>query len=1287
MQSPTSMPMPASVAHKNLLIESAAMSQAQHQRLRQFATDLDMAEDRTLKALDVHLDEMRRLADENKALRINTATLASEVAGLSEAEYTSEKAVQEFMQRLAESQVALAQRDQRLKELEPLASTFPKEKEALLRERNELLTELDALRLKLSGYAPQQRLDEYQEQLDEIQDKLGARQALLRSVNRNREDLLASEKSALVLESRNWEQSLALEHQRNELRRFHALVDAMNREKALVPPTVLVLGDLATFWEPGGKMVGSQDELSKLNQRLDKLTDALGGLSEKVPLRGGLALQQMRVLEDYLRMALELLNALGAAASRRPPELPSSAQGFFYIAPVLHALVDRHRKPEDIFRSPPGFLKRYLGVRAGEITVSAMDKPEVPIHVLEPWRTSVILDKDKLLMILKYTPEEGSGLAETHVIKLSNADEFNRWFYTLKYAGFLPPIDMDQYARAPEKPKTPPPPPPPPKGPPRVLMTCPKGIAPGDIPIPKTLKDGVAVFDLPSNTVNIKKDPDSKPLVSFNAEHTVCIIDPTRREFYLYYYEPSDPDAPPKKLVLEAKDEADFKELLDDAIRMKWKQLIFGPDRGLDVRHRPKRVKKPPTPPPPPPPPPIEDLFIVENKELKLLERPEDTEPVLRLRATDCITTANDKEKEFVLVCNEGTPEEETYVFTFDSEKIYQIKKQKLLENDFFLRKRKVVRDLDKRVNQVCVVQKGRMDMYEHYGSPGDKPMLTMYEDKASAMASRERKEIVLLHQKPDGKQERAILDCSTAKEFDRWYMALLFGGFLKDVSDADQERLRSLSQLTKYIFPISLFGPKKDEGPRCVRVTDKAIEVFPTPDALQPIFRFEKAVSTVIPELEHRRFRIFRHRYTADEDRCDVIMHLASEFDHLRSSLEKAGYLEERPRPAAPRATALHPRFILARKLLINVYRTRQATRPELVIRSLDYIGTTSPVLDGGRVVIRPRLPGEDNKTQEALADIDTGAQVTPIEERGRLPSYTLQVPTHQQLDRWRFALFISRMEESPLEAPRFFVPNFIFGFTSAEFPLPEDKGKGKTASRGSFLSLRRGSQLQKAQSTGGGLFTPRRGSSLQRHPSGAVPSLQPPVVPVARAPPKKGKSVVPLRSSSSLLPRPQEKRLPKEQAFQKRKHQKIPQVGVAPPSDSGSSESPTVFLGERESPYHANNYCRFRGFPSRGNDWRAESQASKLTDLSLLPYTTLVKATPHRSLRHDACPAPYTDMTGEVSPSSFGCPHDSFDATHRIHKKISFMAHLRQIKMKWRRPYREISRIHACHFDCHWQ
>lgn len=62
------------------------------------------------------------------------------------------------------------------------------------------------------------------------------------------------------------------------------------------------------------------------------------------------------------------------------------------------------------------------------------------------------------------------------------------------------------------------------------------------------------------------------------------------------------------------------------------------------------------------------------------------------------------------------------------------------------------------------------------------------------------------------GKVEKATLDCSSSKEYDRWHIALLFGGFLRAETEEEMIRIRRLSHLTKYIFPINLFGPAEDE-------------------------------------------------------------------------------------------------------------------------------------------------------------------------------------------------------------------------------------------------------------------------------------------------------------------------------------------------------------------------------------------------------------------------------------------------------------------------------------------
>lgn len=125
-------------------------------------------------------------------------------------------------------------------------------------------------------------------------------------------------------------------------------------------------------------------------------------------------------------------------------------------------------------------------------------------------------------------------------------------------------------------------------------------------------------------------------------------------------------------------------------------------------------------------------------------------------------------------------------------------------------------------------MQQKVMDMYRHYGSPGDTPLLTMHAQFTVATPNEERREIRLVQtvcqfhlflslilrflQLENGKVEKATLDCASSKEYERWNMALLFGGFLRAETTADVMKMRKLSHLTKYIFPINLFGPAEDD-------------------------------------------------------------------------------------------------------------------------------------------------------------------------------------------------------------------------------------------------------------------------------------------------------------------------------------------------------------------------------------------------------------------------------------------------------------------------------------------
>lgn len=143
-----------------LLWQSAALSAEQHQKLRKLADDLDAAEARSLAALDTHIAEMTRLADENKALRIQLSTITAEVAGLAQSEAASESALNSLQRKLELAERGILEREERLHELLPLASQLPGENFRLTKENQELLGELEHLKERLASIEPTERLEE-----------------------------------------------------------------------------------------------------------------------------------------------------------------------------------------------------------------------------------------------------------------------------------------------------------------------------------------------------------------------------------------------------------------------------------------------------------------------------------------------------------------------------------------------------------------------------------------------------------------------------------------------------------------------------------------------------------------------------------------------------------------------------------------------------------------------------------------------------------------------------------------------------------------------------------------------------------------------------------------------------------------------------------------------------------------------------------------------------------------------------------------------------------------------
>lgn len=165
----------------------------------------------------------------------------------------------------------------------------------------------------------------------------------------------ATEKNSLLLETQRMEQSITINHQRDEMRRLYRVVssmitvfiaeplrydsagielnntkiialykllmkkiliqiEAMNREKALLPPTVLAAA--FPIVPRGGVPEGIPT--IKEYERLKELIDQLESVVKAPPAeRGVLALQQLRVVEEQARLIGDLMSSVDDVASKQ----------------------------------------------------------------------------------------------------------------------------------------------------------------------------------------------------------------------------------------------------------------------------------------------------------------------------------------------------------------------------------------------------------------------------------------------------------------------------------------------------------------------------------------------------------------------------------------------------------------------------------------------------------------------------------------------------------------------------------------------------------------------------------------------------------------------------------------------------------------------------------------------------------------------------------------------------------------------------------------------------------
>ncbi|CDJ58246.1 hypothetical protein, conserved [Eimeria maxima] len=521
---------------------------------------------------------------------------------------------------------------------------------------------------------------------------------------------------------------------------------------------------------------------------------------------------------------------------------------------------------------------------------------------------SLSIDPNLLQIRLGYEP--CLGRMETHLIKLMTEDELNRWSHGLAYGGFLRTAAA---SAPPPLPSAPPSSRPPSVREEEILVnvSVPEGVAFDGVPTSRERHDGHIQYNEARNVLIITSPDDTSPLTIPCSLVTMSV----------------DKDAH----AITFKSAEASTTTAQEPVHPNPLAAVAGAGKYYQP---PAKLTPPPSPKEPeestekPKPPEDDEVFVIRDGYLMLFEKAGDPQPILKLHNADCVTLADATNREFVITHKPGTPEEETYVFSFPTDEIYQGWYNKLEENGFLRRKGD---QRGRTANQVGVVSKGCLELYKDYGAPQAKPVITLMANRCSATASRERREIRIIHTNPSGKRERITLDCASLAEFDRcsinslhrtvltaicftflydwvcgagayifrWNVALHFGNFLKgedlqvirNLSSQDRfcMRTRGLdrseapkiapSETVVYVFPINMF---EDASGRksALLIENRMIMLFPTPDATDPILCFHANECEVQPVIAQRKLRVYVNRNTRREQRIDFILPLAKDLD-----------------------------------------------------------------------------------------------------------------------------------------------------------------------------------------------------------------------------------------------------------------------------------------------------------------------------------------------------------------------------------------------------------------------
>ncbi|EEA07921.1 uncharacterized protein CMU_029970 [Cryptosporidium muris RN66] len=781
---------------EKVLQDAEVVITTQRARIGELRSELERLNAEKAYWSETHMKEMNEVIQENTKLRLQIDKMQADLNALLHTQGSSENLISNLTEALAAAESNLLIKENDIKKYEEIHSKLPQENEHLRNENQRLIVENEQFKraqenskdLTGNQFIP----DTLQAQA--INNNLLKHTKMARDLDFRTEELRLNKMCLLQLESDLIEHQLLVEKQRVEIQRLNTAIEALNREKSLIPPVVMTNRQIdnwnsiqmSEYTSPKQFAEHIVSELTKvLPVKTSNLLDSslegdfLNNNCSNIDIVQYRTMEEQRTLISKLLKGLEQLGFARSEAECYKER--ASDYRWFYSAVISHSVVYKTPKEQSSTstkvldqNAPPGFFNLLVRVESGNMSIFQSIDEEVPLFTIKPWKCIVnIYEKDRQFTLTRSSTT--SDQEEHHIFYCKTEDEFNRWYYALSYGGFI--NNSGRYQN---------------NGRNEVSVS------------------NKTIFPISVKWIDVSEDSHTPKITSIDVvddqiiliqlrkviktENMNLNVNDKKRQFMLK----NKSSGISEQYILYPVVASNFNVLKDTLLNCKWAELksdvnftgsqvtnkVLGIKNSIHPRAK-ESIN-------------LHDVILVKNSQVLLFHTETSKKPFSTIFVDKCRIIC-DRRKMSILVMNVQEDQEESFYFMFLSIEDFNRSLARLREGGVKDYNKLVDKEMSK---QVCVVCKNKMDLYKNYVIDNSAPIVTMTPNDSTCHIDRDRREIVLIHSDSNNKKQKITLDCATSQEFEKWNIALVFGGFLPGLSE---------SCMSKYTFQIRLFGDEEN--------------------------------------------------------------------------------------------------------------------------------------------------------------------------------------------------------------------------------------------------------------------------------------------------------------------------------------------------------------------------------------------------------------------------------------------------------------------------------------------